>query len=218
MFNDRKSSVQKIDTKTKILNAAEQLFAERGFADTSLRLITSQAEVNLASVNYHFGSKKELIQAVLARYLDVFAPALESSLQALVDDEKRVDQIQVFNCLIEPLLALDSFKHQGTTVFLSLLGRGYVESQGHLRWYIMTNYGKVVGLFNHVVREANPHLSKEEIFWRLHFTLGSVVFTMASSKALIDIAKADFGADVDIEGLIHRVIPFIAAGVSSPAK
>lgn len=210
--------MQKIDTKTKILNAAEQLFAERGFADTSLRLITSQAEVNLASVNYHFGSKKELIQAVLARYLDVFAPALQSSLEELVNKQERVSQIDVFNCLIEPLLSLDSFRHKGTTIFLSLLGRGYVESQGHLRWYIMTHYGSVVSIFNQVVREANPHLSVEEIFWRLHFTLGSVVFTMASSKALIDIAKADFNADVDIEGLIRRVIPFIAAGVSSPAS
>lgn len=49
------------DTKTRILDAAEKLFAERGFSETSLRLITSKAEVNLASVNYHFGSKKELI-------------------------------------------------------------------------------------------------------------------------------------------------------------
>jgi len=57
------------DTKTRILDAAEKLFAERGFSETSLRLITSKAEVNLASVNYHFGSKKELIRAVLARYL-----------------------------------------------------------------------------------------------------------------------------------------------------
>lgn len=46
------------DTKTRILDAAEKLFAERGFSETSLRLITSKAEVNLASVNYHFGSKK----------------------------------------------------------------------------------------------------------------------------------------------------------------
>ena len=63
------------DTKTRILDAAEKLFAERGFSETSLRLITSKAEVNLASVNYHFGSKKELIRAVLARYLDVFMPS-----------------------------------------------------------------------------------------------------------------------------------------------
>ena len=71
------------DTKTRILDAAEKLFAERGFSETSLRLITSKAEVNLASVNYHFGSKKELIRAVLARYLDRFMPAASDELVQL---------------------------------------------------------------------------------------------------------------------------------------
>jgi len=207
--------VQKVDTKTKILNAAEQLFAERGFADTSLRLITSQAEVNLASVNYHFGSKKELIQAVLARYLEVFVPGLQTALNALNKSDERIEQRNVFGCLVSPLLALNAFKHRGTTTFLQLLGRGYVENQGHLRWFITTHYGEIMTSFNQAVQNANPHLSKEEIFWRLHFTLGTVVFTMASSKALIDIAKADFNDDVDIEGLIRKVIPFISAGVST---
>ncbi|MDP2561532.1 TetR/AcrR family transcriptional regulator [Psychrobium sp. 1_MG-2023] len=207
--------MQKVDTKTKILNAAEQLFAERGYADTSLRLITSQAEVNLASVNYHFGSKKELIQAVLARYLEVCAPSLEQSLAVLNKSDVPFTQHDVFNCLLAPLLELNTFRHRGTSIFLQLLGRGYIENQGHLRWFITTHYGKVLTAFNKAVQDANPDLSKEEIFWRLHFTLGTVVFTMASSKALIDIAKADFDVDVDIEGLIKRVVPFISSGVSA---
>ena len=55
------------DTKESILDAAEKLFAERGFSGTSLRTITAAARVNLAAVNYHFGSKDALIEAVLAR-------------------------------------------------------------------------------------------------------------------------------------------------------
>lgn len=205
----------KVETKTKILNAAERLFAERGFSDTSLRLITSRAEVNLASVNYHFGSKKELIQAVLARYLEVLMPRLAASLEALQQGEKTIDQSAVFGCLIDPLLQLNEFRNRGTTMFLQLLGRGYIESQGHLRWFITTHYGDVMAAFNQAVQQANPHLSRAEIFWRLHFTLGTVVFTMASSDALQDIAKADFNQDVDIENLIHRLIPYISAGVST---
>ena len=60
------------ETVERILDAAEQLFAEKGFAETSLRLITSKAGVNLAAVNYHFGSKKALIQAVFSRFLGPF--------------------------------------------------------------------------------------------------------------------------------------------------
>ena len=56
-----------VDTKSRILDAAEELFMEHGFEATSLRLITTAANVNLAAVNYHFGSKEELFQAVLTR-------------------------------------------------------------------------------------------------------------------------------------------------------
>src|SRR3989440_1166893 len=58
------------DTKTRILDAAEVLFMEHGFEATSLRSLTAAAAVNLAAVNYHFGSKEELFQAVLTRRLD----------------------------------------------------------------------------------------------------------------------------------------------------
>ncbi len=67
------------ETVERILDAAEQLFAEKGFAETSLRLITSKAGVNLAAVNYHFGSKKALIQAVFSRFLGPFCVSLERS-------------------------------------------------------------------------------------------------------------------------------------------
>ncbi|WP_241006209.1 TetR/AcrR family transcriptional regulator, partial [Aeromonas media] len=95
--------MSKIDTKNRILDAAEVLFAERGFADTSLRLITSEADVNLASVNYHFGSKKELIQAVLDRYLSLFMPALDGRLQTLMAQDQ-LTLLQVFESFVEPLM------------------------------------------------------------------------------------------------------------------
>ena len=58
------------------MDVAEALFAEHGFNDTSLRTITTKANVNLASVNYHFGDKKTLVRAVLNRYLEAFMPEL----------------------------------------------------------------------------------------------------------------------------------------------
>ena len=69
------------ETVERILDAAEQLFAEKGFAETSLRLITSKAGVNLAAVNYHFGSKKALIQAVFSRFLGPFCVSLDKELE-----------------------------------------------------------------------------------------------------------------------------------------
>ena len=84
------------ETVERILDAAEQLFAEKGFAETSLRLITSKAGVNLAAVNYHFGSKKALIQAVFSRFLGPFCTSLDRELerrQAKPDSKPSLEEL-----------------------------------------------------------------------------------------------------------------------------
>jgi AcrR family transcriptional regulator len=205
-----------MSTKNKILDAAEQLFADKGFNGTSLREITSLADVNLAAVNYHFGSKKELIKAVMSRYMNELSPRLESSLATLCEQTAQPTLIDVFSAFTDPLLSLNAFKNNGTSNFLQLLGRGYTDSQGFLRWFLTTQYPNVIDYFTSAVHKAYPELSPEDMFWRLHFTMGTAVFTMSSSDALIDIAKSDFERDVEIAGVIEQLIPYIAAGVGAP--
>jgi AcrR family transcriptional regulator len=164
-----------MSTKNKILDAAESLFADKGFNGTSLREITSQAEVNLAAVNYHFGSKKELIKAVMSRYMNELSPRLEIALTQVCEQDSPC-LIEVFSAFIDPLLSLNDFKNNGTSNFLQLLGRGYTDSQGFLRWFLTTQYPGVIDNFVLAVQKAYPQLSAEEMFWRLHFTMGTVVF------------------------------------------
>ena len=88
-----------MDTKEKLLDAAEELFADHGFASTSLRDITTEADVNLAAVNYHFGSKLDLLRAVFARRIGpVNAERLER-FDALDDP----DVEEVLRAFIAPL-------------------------------------------------------------------------------------------------------------------
>ncbi|NMP33210.1 TetR/AcrR family transcriptional regulator [Thalassotalea sp. M1531] len=204
-----------MSTKDKILDAAEELFAVKGFNGTSLREITSQAEVNLAAVNYHFGSKKELIKAVMSRYMNELAPNLEKALLAVYEKEQ-IDLKEVFTAFVQPLLSLNQFRENGTSNFLQLLGRGYTDSQGFLRWFLTTQYPNVIAYFVQAVQKAYPELTPEDMFWRLHFTMGTIVFTMSSSDALLDIAESDFEKQLEIEHLIEQVIPYIAAGVAAP--
>ncbi len=201
-------------TKEKILDVAEGLFAEHGFKDTSLRTITSKAGVNLASVNYHFGDKKTLVRAVLNRYLEAFMPEVYRSLVKL-NQRDDYSMEEVFESLREPLKKLNQINTNGTGRFMLLIGRGYTDVQGHLRWFITTRYEEVLGLFTHSVMKANPELTKEVLFWRLHFTLGTCVFTMASSRALAEIAENDFGGQVDTKVVINQIIPYLAAGVAA---
>ncbi|MBF4334900.1 TetR/AcrR family transcriptional regulator [Vibrio anguillarum] len=201
-------------TKEKILDVAEGLFAEHGFNDTSLRAITSKAGVNLASVNYHFGDKKTLVRAVLNRYLEAFMPAVQQALQEL-NSQDEYQMSEVFESLRTPLRALNDVRPNGTSRFMLLIGRGYTDVQGHLRWFITTRYSDVLSLFTQSVMKANPKLTPETLFWRLHFTLGTCVFTMVSSQALAEIAESDFGNQVDAKAVVDLLIPYLAAGVAA---
>ena len=202
-------------TKRAILQAAEVLFAEQGYAQTSMRSITSRAGVNLASVNYHFGSKKNLIQAVLKQYFDVLMPQIDSTLDTLKPASGKTGVQSVLTALIAPMLTLRNVQENGTELFVQLLGRGYNESQGHLRRFIMQDYGITVRKLTQTIKQCLPEVSDEELFWRLHFAIGSFVFSMASSKALREIAESDFQREVDISDVIVQLVPFVASGVSS---
>jgi len=107
------------ETVERILDAAEQLFAEKGFAETSLRLITSKAGVNLAAVNYHFGSKKALIQAVFSRFLGPFCASLERELdrrEALTDKKDTLEEL--LEILVEQALAVKPRSGDDLSIFM----------------------------------------------------------------------------------------------------
>lgn len=203
-------------TKSRILDAAEQLFAERGFAETSLRTITTRARVNLASVNYHFGSKKSLIQAVFDRFLQDFTKEL--SLELMTLEQLSADQLEaekLLNALIRPLLSLNSRRNNAISIFMRLLGRAYAETQGHLRRYVTDKYGHVLVRFTHLFQKGYPNLTIDQIFWRLHYMLGSMIFTLGGSDALRQISQADFNRDLGVEDVIKEMLPFLAAGMKA---
>lgn len=203
-------------TQTKILDAAEFLFAERGFAETSLRTITGRAKVNLASVNYHFGSKKSLIQAVFDRFLQDFTKQLSVRLDAL--EKEPANQLQaetLLAALIDPLLSLNQSRKNAVSIFMRLLGRAYAETQGHLRRYVTERYGHVLVRFTHLFQKGYPDLSNDQIFWRLHYMLGSLIFTLAGSDALRQISEADFNRSLEIKDVIQEMVPFLAAGMKA---
>ena len=200
-------------TKADILDA-ELLFSEQGFTQTSMREITTRAEVNLASVNYHFGSKKNLIQAVLKRYFDVLMPEVNTCLANNKVSSGSEGVATLLYALIPPMLKLNVLRPSGTAIFVQLLGRGYNETQGHLRRFIMNDYGETIRALVDAIQQCLPDLPEEALFWRLHFAMGSFVFSMASSRALTEIAESDFHKHVNIEEVISHLVPFVAQGVA----
>lgn len=205
------------DTVTRILDSAEVLFAERGFAETSLRHITSKAKVNLAAVNYHFGSKKALIQSVFARFLDPFAERFHAALDDLEACHPRghISLEDLLEILVRSVLEVPGERHS-LKVFMRLLGLAYTQAQGHLRGYIQDQYGSVFTRFTLLLRQATPDLPDAERFWRLHFMLGTVIFTLSGLDALRDIAEKDYDEHVSVRDLMHRLRPVVVAGMNAP--
>lgn len=203
------------DTVTRILDSAEQLFAEKGFAETSLRMITTRAKVNLAAVNYHFGSKKDLIQAVFARFLTPFTAKLDKELDIIVLEKTNPSFEDVLGVLVKTMLTGVETKqaYNKLSVFMRLLGLAYTQAQGHLRRFLNEYYAGTYGRFIGYLKQAHPSLSSETIFWRIHFAIGSVVFTMSSIEVLRSMAEADTGHKTNIEQVMQQLVPFLSAAL-----
>lgn len=201
-------------TINKILDTAEVLFADKGFAETSVRLITSKAGVNLAAINYHFGSKKDLIQAVFARYLTPFCADLNERLDALAKQPSiqlnQVLEVVAYSCINVP------GPKGSLNVFMRLLGLAYSQNQGHLRRFLQESYGATLNRLTDLLKDSTPNLPDAERFWRLHFMLGGVIFTLSSYTSLKEIAQAEFNEATKVSLLIQRFLPVVTAAMNAP--
>lgn len=204
----------KSSTSERILDVAESLFAAKGFSETSLRQITSEADVNLAAVNYHFGSKEKLIQAIFERTLTPFCDALEKRLIAQV---QRGGKQPTLEALFEVMVTTASEVYKDDSKqfprFMRLIGLAYTQTQSHLRAFLAERYGFVFRRFLVHIKMAAPEMPPKELFWRIHFALGSAIFTLSSFDGLKEMAKNDYDVDVSLPLAVSRLVPFMAAGI-----
>jgi len=171
------ATTTQFSTKDRILGAAEELFAQHGFAGTSLRQVTSRADVNIAAVNYHFGSKENLVNEVFRRRMDEMSAQRLSLLKAAV--QQHPGQLEpVLAAFVEPALALAQDRHGGSA-FIRVIARTYAEKNDSLRKFLSDQYGHVLRDFAKAIAACVPGLSKEELYWRLDFLSGALTYAMA---------------------------------------
>jgi len=208
-----------IDTRERILRAAEALFVEQGFAGTSLRTITARAKVNLAAVNYHFGSKEDLIRDVFQRHLG----PLNAARIACLDRMEAQAQGQplaverIVEAIVAPVLQVSRDPLKGGARFLKLLGRALSEQTDALRGLLPEHYREVVSRFRAALVRALPHVPEAEIVWRMHFMFGAMSYALAGNDALRLIATCTVEDADDAERIIRRLVPFLTSGLQAPA-
>ncbi|PJK12007.1 TetR family transcriptional regulator [Lysobacteraceae bacterium NML95-0200] len=163
-------------TKERILNAAEALFAEQGFSATSLREVTSRADVNIAAVNYHFGSKENLINEVFRRRMDEMSQARLTLLKAALAEQP--GQIEaILRAFIIPALGVST--ERGGVAFIRVIARAYAEKNDSLRTFLSARYGHVLREFAKALAPCLPGISKEQLYWRLDFVIGALSYAMS---------------------------------------
>src|SRR5437016_7270388 len=199
---------QMIDTKEKILDTAERLFGERGYAATSLRQVIATAKVNIAAVHYHFGSKEDLLDAVVVRKAGPVTAArlaLLDKVEASAKGKLKVEDV------LQAFLLPTADMAQRSPQFVTLVGRLFAE--GIMPRIFEKHFKSSMLRFLAALGRALPHLSQEELLWRVHFMIGAMAHTMCGSPVMHMI-----GTPTDFETRMTRLVGFLTGGFRAPGE
>ena len=208
------------ETRTRILDAAEELFMQHGFEGTSMRPLTAKAGVNLAAVNYHFGSKHALIEAVFRRRLDPINVARIAELDKLEAESagRPASPEMIIRAFLAPSLRLIEDAKGGGRNFIRLLGRTYTEPAKQIRQLIGQVYAAAMERYKAAFERALPQMPRDELVWRMHFMFGTLAYTLAATDTVQLIAGCKPEDRYDARLLEERLTAFLAAGLNAPLK
>lgn len=198
-------------TKDRILDTAERMFAEQGFELTSLRALTTAAHVNIAAVHYHFGSKERLFEAVLQRLVGPVNAERLARLDAL-EAEGAPSLEALIDAFVGPPLRL-GLNRSGTACLL--LGRCMSSPDEQIRVLILRLFGTVLERFIPAFARALPQLSRPDVLWRMFFMLGVMTQTLSAGQQLRYVSQDACRPDLAEES-VPRIVGFVAAGMRAP--
>ena len=206
------------ETRTRILDAAEELFMQHGFEATSMRQLTAQAGANLASVNYHFGSKDALIEAVFRRRLDAMNASRIAELDRMEKDNagRPLSPLQIIGAFVGVSLRMVEDSKSGGRNFIRLLGRTYSDPQKQIRALIGQLYAPAMERFKAAFERALPQMPRDELIWRMHFMFGTLAYTLAATDTVQLIAGCKPEDRYDAALLEARLTAFLQAGLLAP--
>jgi len=190
-------------TRTSILSAAERLYADRGFADVTLRDIVAAADVNLAAVNYHFGSKDELIaELFVTRSLATNRERLNELKAAEEAGGGRAGIDAILRALVGPPLRGCLGPDRSTAARFMI--RASIESVPPIR-RIKNREIDHLRKFAAAMRRSLPTRDEVDLYWGLHFALAMAHQTIRDSERLIKLSEGSCDLN-DVAGIIDRIV------------
>jgi AcrR family transcriptional regulator len=207
---------QRIDTKERLLDAAEEVFARAGYRAASLRAITARAAVNLAAVNYHFGSKRELVEAVFARRLAGMNQARVQGLSRVRAQAREAGRRPEARVLLAAFLEATlghARRGAGERNFMTLVLRAYSDADHTVQRAFESYMEPAFSALQAAMSEALPGLPPGELWWRLQFTVGAMVRVQHLSLAAAEGAAVRHAPDA---ATVRRLVDFVHAGLTAP--
>jgi AcrR family transcriptional regulator len=210
--NGRERNGRERNGRERILDAAEQLFAQRGFYGVSLRDITQAAGVDVALVGYHFGGKRELFRAVFERRAEVLnrerLELLETARRAALPGAPALEAI--IGAITQPLLERSAWG-PGWKSYFALVA--YVNNSPEFGPQLMTrHFDPVAERFIEVMRTALPRCPAREIYWGYQFLTGALTLTFAETGRIDELSRG-LCRGSDLEAVHERLAPYVAAGL-----
>ncbi len=208
--------MEDIDTKTRILDAAENLFSDNGFSAVSLRAVIKDAGVNTASVHYHFGSKDGLVAAVIERRA---TPVNAERLTMLDDIEVKhptglLPLKPVLQAFILPIVRLRRGSRTEKPMFARLMARLLHEPDPMAAEIVHKTFAEVFSRFALAFGRALPELPPAEIYIRVHFAVGAMAFSVAGPQFFDNFGPE--GALADGSHVVASLVDFVEAGMRTP--
>ena len=206
------------DTKTRIMDAAEHLFTLNGFRGTTIQQLASDAGVNQAAVNYHFGSKSALIEKVIERRMGPINQQRMQQLEIVRQDAARRScrpmADDVLRAYIEPVFTLQT-KLKGKKYFMALAGRAFFEQDATIRTILINQFTQPFDLFFKIMNEALPELSEDVLLWRLHFSVGAMTHCMRLSSVNLPVLDL-FPPLENLKTTTDLLIDFLTNSIGAP--
>lgn len=208
---------EQVDTKERILQAAEKLFSDSGLGRTSLRAITNEAQVNVAAIHYHFGSKQGLLLELLVRRV---APVNRERIALLDEIERRAgDETPpleaILDAFVAPILRIVAEGEAERRKLLALIGRFLAEPDELIEPIIRDQFAEVAERFVRAFGRALPHLSAADVAWRLHCTIGVLTHVLTARHDFAVIPGLEM-EELGGRTLVERLVAFLAGAFRAP--
>lgn len=202
---------ENIDSRSRLLDAAEILFADKGYNGISTRDIAALAKVNLGSIPYYFGTKENLLKEVLMRRVLPRIKEQRENLLALMKKSEKPKLEDVVYATLEPAFR-ESRAH---TAFGKLAGKLATDSTPEVRKIMNELYDPRTLVFPKALRAACPELGSEEFNWRIMCFYGVMFYVLADTGRMQTVAGSDFDTSQP-ETALKYVLPFVVAGFKAP--